>query len=188
MKQQENASKKPIFSDEAVSAKTGKTWPQWFAILDQAGAKKWSHKAIVNHLNQEHGVGSWWQQMVTVAYEQARGLRAKHQKPDGYEISGSKTIAVPMATLFKAWLDEKIRHRWLPDADTGFTIRKATPNKSIRIIWVDGQTRVDVNFYPKGNDKSQVALNHGKLKNAKEAAAKKAYWAEQLERLKNQLE
>ena len=188
MKRNESASKKPFISDEAVSAKTGKTWPQWFAFLDKAGATKWSHKEIVAYLNQEHGVGSWWQQMVTVTYEQARGLRAKHQKPEGFEISGSKTIAVPIATLFKAWFDEKIRRRWLSEADNGFTIRKATPNKSLRITWIDGRTSIAVDFYAKGNGKSQVALNHGKLKNAKEAAAKKRYWAEQLDRLKNELE
>ena len=30
-------------SDEAVKAKTGKTWKQWFAILDKAGAKQMTH-------------------------------------------------------------------------------------------------------------------------------------------------
>ena len=45
-----------------------------------------------------------------------------------------------------------------------------------------------MNFYAKGNDKSQVALNHRKLKSAKEASAKKAYWAEHLEQLKKMLE
>jgi len=30
----------PRMSDDAVKAKTGKTWKQWFTILDKAGAKK----------------------------------------------------------------------------------------------------------------------------------------------------
>ena len=29
----------PRMSDEAVKAKTGKVWKEWFAILDLAGAK-----------------------------------------------------------------------------------------------------------------------------------------------------
>ena len=33
-------------SDEAVKAKSGKTWAQWFKILDKAGAKKWAHREI----------------------------------------------------------------------------------------------------------------------------------------------
>ena len=32
--------KGPRMSDEAVKAKTGKSWKEWFALLDKAGAKK----------------------------------------------------------------------------------------------------------------------------------------------------
>src|SRR3954447_18706336 len=39
---------------EAVFAKTGKTWPQWFKILDAAGAKKMEHKAIIGVLSEQH--------------------------------------------------------------------------------------------------------------------------------------
>jgi len=42
------------------------------AILDKAGAKKMDHKQIVAYLSEQHQVGPWWQQMVTVGYEQAR--------------------------------------------------------------------------------------------------------------------
>src|SRR5262247_3618814 len=77
----------PRMSDAAVKAKTGKTWKEWFAILDKAGARKLSHKEIVSYLSNEQGVGPWWQQMVTVTYEQQTGKRGEHEKPDGYEIS-----------------------------------------------------------------------------------------------------
>ena len=60
------ATKGPRMSDEAVKAKTGKTWKEWFAILDKAGATKLTHQEIVKLLNTNHGVGPWWQQMVTV--------------------------------------------------------------------------------------------------------------------------
>jgi hypothetical protein len=36
----------PPTSDEAVQAKTGKTWPEWFAQLDADGAKKLSHRRL----------------------------------------------------------------------------------------------------------------------------------------------
>ncbi|SRR6266545_2957584 len=102
-----NESKKPRISDAAVKAKTGKTWKQWFAILDKAGAGKMSHQEIVKYLHTKQGVGPWWQQMVTVTYEQARGLREKHQKPNGYQISVSRTIKAPLGKLFKSFADEK---------------------------------------------------------------------------------
>ena len=173
-------------SDAAVHAKTGKTWGEWLAILDKAGARKWSHQEIVAYLHRRHVVGSWWQQMVTVGYEQARGLREKHQSAHGYGISASATIAAPVGALFHAWQDVAVRRRWL--ADPALTIRKATRNKSLRITWGDGETSVEVYFYPQGARKTQVNAQHRKLPDAKKAAKMKSYWKEQLERLKEMLE
>jgi hypothetical protein len=150
---------KPRMSDEAVQSKTGQTWSRWFKLLDAAGAKKMSHQEIVAHLSEKHDVGPWWQQTVAVTYEQARGLRAKHQKPEGYEISVSRTIEAPVVKAFKAWTDEKTRKKWLP---ANLTIRKATTNKSLRITW-DGKTSLAVAFLAKGADKSQVVAQHSKI-------------------------
>ena len=99
----------PPVSDQAVQAKTGKNWKQWFAILDKAGARKMSHKEIAAYLYEEQRCPGWWSQMVAVGYEQARGLREKHETPAGYQISRSKTLAVSLRTLFAAWSDEKKR-------------------------------------------------------------------------------
>src|SRR3979409_781734 len=96
----------PRMSDEAVKAKTGKNWKEWFAILDKAGAKKMGHQEIVKYLSEEQGVRPWWQQMITVSYERASGLRELHQKPGGYEISVSRTINVPIAKLYHAFAND----------------------------------------------------------------------------------
>jgi uncharacterized protein YndB with AHSA1/START domain len=177
-------------SDEAVKAKTGKDWAAWFKILDQAGAKKMGHQEIVAVLSNQHGVGPWWQQMVTVTYEQARGLRAKHEKPAGYEISVSRTIAAPVTKVYQAWQDDKARAKWLPEPGTPelpIVIRTAAVNNSMRITWPD-KTSVSVNFYAKGAAKSQVVAQHGKLPNAKSAARMKTFWSGALDRLKKQVE
>ena len=47
-------------SDEAVKAKSGKTWAEWFKILDKAGAKKWQHKEIARFLYEKKRVSPWW--------------------------------------------------------------------------------------------------------------------------------
>jgi hypothetical protein len=172
-------------SDEAVQSKTGKTWDEWFAILDAAGCREMDHKEIAAWLSGQPGVGPWWQQMVTVTYERARGKRVKHETPAGFQVSGSRTIDVPVTRLFAAWADEALRGRWLPDAD--FTVRKATPDKSLRLAWGDG-TKVEVNFYPKGEAKSQVTVDHQKLPDAQEAARRKAWWSEALDRLRETLQ
>jgi uncharacterized protein YndB with AHSA1/START domain len=176
----------PRMSDEAVKAKTGKTWEVWFTLLDKAGAKKLDHRAKVAYLHNQYGLGPWWAQMVAVTYEQMRGLRKPHEKPEGYEISRSKTFARPLSALYDAWEDPEKRRRWLKDA--GFTIRKATPNKSLRFTWVDGRTQVVADFYSKGGAKSQVVVQHSKLPRASAAAQMKAYWAAQLAELKEYLE
>jgi hypothetical protein len=168
-------------SSEAVRAKTGRTWAEWFAILDEAGAQTLSHLQIARDLQEVHGVPDWWCQMVTVGYEQARGLREAHQKTDGFTASASRTLGVPLAVLYEAWADESKQAVWLGEA--GFTVRKATPDKSLRITWSDG-SGVDVGFYAKGEAKSQVAIQHSKLPDAETSARLKAFWSAALDRLK----
>ena len=68
-----------------------------------------THQEIVKYLNTKQGVGPWWQQMVTVTYEQARGLREMHQNPGGYQISVSRTINAPLSKLYKAFANDKAR-------------------------------------------------------------------------------
>ena len=181
-----NQAKGPRMSDEAVKAKTGKTWKQWFTILDKAGAKKMTHQEIVKLLSSKHHVGPWWQQMVTVAYEQQSGLRAQHQRPEGYQISVSRTIAAPLAKLYKAFESEKARAAWLKE--DGLVVRKATPNKSMRVTWKDGKTSLEIAFLAKANDKSQVVVQHSKLPNAKAADKMKTYWGKALDGLRKVIE
>jgi uncharacterized protein YndB with AHSA1/START domain len=171
----------PNISDEAVIAATGNDWATWFHILDSVGARTFSHKAIVTYLAETQKVGPWWQQMVTVTYEQARGLREKHEKPSGFQVSRSRTLPLPPEAVYNAWKDEQQRLRWLPDP--GFTIRAERPNKSLRITWIDGFSTLDVNFYKKGADKCQVTVQHSKLEDAAQAEAMKAFWGKALEKL-----
>lgn len=173
------AKKTAGISADAVQKATGRTWDEWTTLLDKAGCKKMSHKEIVAVLA-EHGVGPWWQQMVTVGYEQARGLRVKHETTAGFSVSRSKTLDVPIADAFAAWNDKRKRRKWLADLD--FTIRKATENRSLRITWKD-ETSVEVMFYVKGKGKCQVTVQHSRLKNEKVAAKMKAYWGERMDNL-----
>jgi hypothetical protein len=176
----------PRMSDEAVKAKTGKTWKEWFTILDKAGGKKMNHQEIVQYLNSEHGVGPWWRQMVTASYEQARGMRDVHQKPAGYEISVSRTVNVPISMLYHAFANDKARKAWL--AEDGFAVRKATANKLMRATWNDVKTSLEISFLSKGEDKSQVVVQHSKLPNAKAASTMKTYWSKALDRLRDSLQ
>ena len=104
----------PRVSDEAVRNATGRTWAAWFELLDAGGAVELGHTEIARLLIDDHGVPGWWAQSVTVAYEQARGRRAPGQRPDGWEVTASKTVAVPVDRLYEAFTDDAERERWLP--------------------------------------------------------------------------
>jgi hypothetical protein len=171
-------------SDEAVKAKTGKAWADWFKILDKAGAKKLTHQEIWKYLKEKQDVGPWWSQMVAVEYERARGLRELHQKCTGeYSASGSRTMAVPVAKLYNAWVDESLRKEWLGAAK--IEISTKTENKSLRAAWDGNKSRLSVNFYGRGPDKTQVAVDHMKLADSKECEKMKAYWVAALNRLES---
>ncbi len=173
-------------SDQAVLNATGKSWEQWFAEIDRAGGLEKDHPEIARYLAEEQGLSGWWSQMITVGYEQARGRRVPHQKGDTFEISKSKTLLVPVGRLYKAWSDPQQRAGWLPDQP--IHIRKATPEKSMRITWSDRETGLNVYFYSKGLTKSQVVVQHVKLTDPAQAEEKKAFWGQALKRLQAVLE
>ncbi|HYH47229.1 MAG TPA: hypothetical protein VEG34_16230, partial [Thermoanaerobaculia bacterium] len=173
-------------SDAAVRAATGRGWEEWFAWLDEAGAARLPHGDIAKMVHAA-GVPGWWSQSVAVGYERARGLRAKHQKADGFSASASKTVAVPLADLYAACADDASRARWLvPPPGTTYRVRGITQDKSVRLVWSDG-TAVTIGVYAKGEGKSLVGLEHSKLPDAEAVTRLKAFWKESLERLAAQL-
>ena len=115
---------------------------------------------------------------MTVGYERIRGLREKGQRRSGsWETSKSRTFAVPLATLYRAFSDRSTRNRWM--SGVNWTVRKATENKSMRLTWEDG-TSVELWFAGKGDAKSQVAIAHTKLASKEDADTRKAWWTERL--------
>lgn len=168
-------------NEETVLLKTGRKWAEWLTILDAAGAQTMNHKQIVAYIAEYHNISSWWQQQITVAYEQARGLRKLHEKPDGFEISRSKTLPAGVESCWLLWEDAAERQKWLPDITVG--IRKATLYKTLRLDWKDGQTRLNVAFYPKAGGKTQVTVQHIKLASTQQAEEMKVFWSEALNRL-----
>lgn len=171
-------------SDAAVRKATGKDWKQWFAVLDRARGVELDHKRLVA-VAAEHGAGPWWRQMVAVEYEQARGLRKKHETMAGFSISRSKTLAISLARLYAACADAKVRAQWLPKAKLEVT--KATANRSLRMRWLADDTRVEFMLSATPSGKAQIAVQHSKLADEKLALRMKAYWGAALERLERLL-
>jgi len=171
---------------DAVARATGKAWDQWLGILDKAGAAAMPHKAIAKLLSEKYAVPPWWSQMITVGYEQARGLREAYRKSDGYSASVSRTMSAGVERLYGAWADPALRSLWLGAAPV--VVTRSTDGKSMRLAWKTGGSRVEVNFTPQGALRSKVAVQHGKLEDREAVAEKKGFWAGALGRLKQLLE
>jgi hypothetical protein len=169
----------PSMSDEAVKAKTGKNWSQWFAALDKAKAASLSHQEIVAVAG-TLGAGRWWGQMVTVEYERARGLRTRHETASGYSVSISKTIACELSDLYAASSDEKSRKAWFPKGT--FKESSQTKGKYLRGSW-NGEARLEINFYAKGSGKAQINVQVNKLKQEASVEAERTAWKAALEKL-----
>lgn len=171
---------------DAVAKATGKAWDTWLALLDAAGAAKMPHKAIAKLLAERFGVPGWWSQMIAVGYEQARGLRQPNQKVDGFAANASRTVAAGLERLCGAWTDPALRSMWLGAVPV--EIRRATDGRSIRLAWKGGESTVEVHFARKAPGRSQVAVQHGKLKDRAAFERQKAFWGGALDRLKALLE
>ena len=175
-------------SDEAIRRRTGRGWEEWFDLLDEWGAADRSHREIARWVAEQQGVDplAWNAQAVAGSYELARGLRVVGEHEDGFAITASKTVAVPVERLYEAFVDESRRARGLPDAE--LRQRTALKPKSVRFDWGDGETRVIVGFVAKGEAKSTAALQHVRLADAGEAERMKAYWRERVATMKEVLE
>ena len=168
-------------SDAAIEAKTGCSWERWVQALDYKKAYEWSHREIAEYVHSAYQVPDWWSQAVTVGYERIKGLREIGQRRGGdYEANRSKTVAVPVARLYRAFSDSRVRSKWLPGIK--LTVRKATPHKSVRITWEDN-TSVEVWLTPKGAAKSSAAVAHRRLATKEDAERRKAFWGERLDEL-----
>jgi hypothetical protein len=167
----------PGMSDAAVKAKTGKTWAQWFALLDKAGAAAMSHKDITKLLGTRHKLADWWSQMVTVGYERVRGMRKLHQTASGFNTSVSRTLAAGLDQLFEVWDDARTRGAFLKEA---VQMSTRNPGKNLRFAWERDGGRVEVRFVAKGPEKAQVTVDHTGLASSAAVTRMKTFWADAL--------
>lgn len=172
----------PVLSEAAIVKGTGRGWDDWFRTLDAWDATSHTHTEIARYINAEHGIDGWWSQSVTVGYERARGMRAPNQRPEGFEVSVSKTVDMPSIDAWRAFVEPKRRSTWL---DLGLRMRTGTRTmgRSARFDVPSEGTRVNVFFDAKGDTRSVVTVTHVKLDGPDDVAAHRTAWRERLGRL-----
>ncbi len=182
--------RRPVLAttEENIRARTGRGWEEWFDLLDEAGAAEMTHRDMARWLAAEQGndLLAWNVQAVVGSYERARRGRQVGEHEDGFTVTASKTVAVPIERLYAAFVDADQRAHWLPDAE--LRERTVIEPRSARFDWGDDGSRVHVALTAKSEEKSMAALTHERLPDGKEAARMKAFWRERVAGLKEVLE
>jgi hypothetical protein len=176
-------------ADATLTEKTGHGSEHWFDVLDRFNATKKGHTAAARHLSEDHGVGGWYAQSITVAYERARGLRTVNQRPDGrYEVSVSKMVAGDVPSIIAAFGSRRQRRRLRVSNDgaldalaaaldapssTGFVVRQDGQGR-FRYKW--GSSIVQFHLYPKAPGKTSVVVTNMKLPSRDMVEERRTAW------------
>ena len=168
-------------SDEAIRERTGRGWEEWFDVLDSCGALGMKHRDIARRVAAELEIDplAWNAQAITASYERTRGLRVAGQKEDGFSITASRTVGVPIERLYDAFF---------ATADDRLRERTVTRPLRARFDWGDDGSRVHVTFDASGESKSRIVVEHARLADADEAERMKTFWRERLAELKGRLD
>lgn len=59
---------------ETVVEKTGKSWEEWDAILNEFDVAENGSPRASKHLREQHGVSMWWSNTIVTRYKQLNGL------------------------------------------------------------------------------------------------------------------
>jgi uncharacterized protein YndB with AHSA1/START domain len=194
--------------DETVIAKTGRSWDEWFVLLDEFDCKTQGHRTTARWLKEEHRLGSWWAQAVTVQYELNRGIREPGQRYGGkFAINLTRTISAPLEKTWSAWADAAELCKWFTsdakqdfreggaysngDSDRG-TFTRIIPNARIQFTWENEKhcpgSMVILEFFQRGPEKTTLAITHDSLPSKKGADDMKDGWSWALDCLKSYLE
>ncbi len=194
-------------SDQAVEAKTGRIWADWFTILDDWDSASKEHKSTARYLAEKHGLSPWWSQTVTVEYERERGLREVGEREGQFVATVQRTIRATPEEIYSALTRPEALTSWFTkeasvdlrvggnyensDGDTGKFLVIEPPAR-LRFTWENPEhspgSEVEATIHPKTANKSTLRLEHSKLKSREEFEDMKEGWSWALDSLKSFLE
>jgi uncharacterized protein YndB with AHSA1/START domain len=194
-------------SSVAVRKATSKSWDEWLEIIDTAGGADLTHKEIVAFLKENHEVSPWWQQMITVGYEHARGKRVEGETAEaGFEIGVQKTLPFPLENIWefitsepglKLWLGEVSALKWergeayrTSDGASG-EVRVHRPLERIRLTWKpeawEKPSTVQLTFISSGKQKTSVRFHHENIPDGETRETMRSRWKHSLEEIARSL-
>lgn len=168
----------------SIETATNRSWKDWVELLDAAGARDMSHKAITECVRQELGShvesAGWWAQGVTVAYEQQIGRRVPGQVADGtFEVASSRTIPGSKEDVMALFREA---YSGLPELNGVPVESSRVSGTDKRLYWkanlADG-SRTIVATEPKA-DKALIVATQIKVASQDQADSWRSFWKERL--------
>jgi hypothetical protein len=103
----------------------------------------------------------------------------------GYSVGISRTLAASLPKLYAAAASDATRAKWFPRGK--FEGSSRTRDKYFRGAWGKG-ARLEINFYSKGPDKAQLAVQISKLAGKADVEAQREIWKSALGKLQDLLD
>jgi hypothetical protein len=185
-------------TDDAVKKATGKSWKEWFKILDSAKASKLPHKEIVLWLHEKDLVkkgkdwptgrsfnAGWWAQSIVVGYEEKIGRRVFGAKTAGnYTVTIGKSLDGSINDALKKWEGlVKGKKEFNKVKVTGDSRISSTKDWRYWKVDMEDGGKVMAGSGPKGDKQSAFSVTMDKLKGEREVEEWRKYWKEFLEKL-----
>ena len=105
-----NKHSRDLSMNNQLVATTGRSFDDWFDILDNAGAENWPHWKIKRYLGGTRKNDEWWASAVAGAYERARGFSPSRS---AYSARATKTVSASPKVVWSLIDNEEERRAWL---------------------------------------------------------------------------
>lgn len=165
-------------TDHLVYARTGRSWEQWYELLDGMGAQGLPQREITEKLIADHALSKWWARSITKAFEYRIGRRLMRQVNSGtFQTSTSKTLPCDMDITLHFWKE----HLGIAGSFNGISfisepsVQQTGKWRYWKVELADG-SKVSVVIGEKPKGKSHLAVNHEKLEDAQAMGTWKSFW------------
>ena len=194
----------PPQTDAAIKKDTGKSFKEWFAILDEAGGPALGRRALSQLVVIEpKAMLVTWGPSINFEYEKKHGIVEKDGRPKGYTICITKSIAAPPAAVYAVAGDGKTWKKWFgtnakadvkeggkyscDDGDQG-TFTRVRENKDLRMTVENprhaGLDPYDIAFQVAPKDKTMLMVTINRIPSRELADELRDSWTAAFDQLK----